>query len=194
MSLTFTPGYTLYPDVLPLLNQLRSSQPLPGRTVIGVITNSDNRTADILTSLGVRVNPLHYGGNPSNQSTSSQFDIDFTVLSYDVGFEKPDARIFAAAEETLASMLDAEKQRFDADEWSKVYVGDEYAKDVVGASQAGWRAILVDRETAGKQEGVEWLHEERAPGSVADASGGRDAKALGFGSLKQVGEWLAGRG
>lgn len=163
-----------------------------------MITNSDDRTADILTSLGVRVNPLHYGDKPQpthrNADSESQYDIDFTVLSYDVGVEKPDSRIFAAAEETLQSLLHAGKQRFEADEWSKVYVGDEHAKDVVGATQAGWRAVLVDRETPGKQEGVEWLHEDRVQGGGSAVLERPDAKAVGFSSLSQLGEWLPKRG
>ena len=198
-QLTSTPGYTLYPDVIPLLKQLKAKQHQPdaGRVVIGIITNSDNRTADILTSMGVRVNPWHYGDQPSHssaaQSADAQFDIDFTVLSYDVGFEKPDARIFAAAEQMLASLLSAEPQqqrRVDPDEWSKVYVGDEYEKDVVGATQAGWKAVLVDRETAGQHEGVEWLHGDE-PASVMAVLA--RTKAVGFSSLKQFGEWLPSR-
>ena len=161
--------------------------------MIGIITNSDNRTADILTSMGVRVNPLHYGEDqaPHSQNASDpQFDVDFTVLSYDVGFEKPDRRIFAAAEEMLASHLEADQQQMDADEWSKVYVGDEYEKDVVGATQAGWKAVLIDRETAGHCDGVEWLHEDE-PASVMAVLA--RTKAVGFGSLKQLGEWMPGR-
>ncbi|GAB7324080.1 hypothetical protein MBLNU13_g07469t2 [Cladosporium sp. NU13] len=185
-------GYTLYPDVLPLLKQLKgpnhqTHQTQP-RVVIGIITNSDNRTADILTSMGVRVNPLHYGDQPSHsQSQQGSFDIDFTVLSYDVGFEKPSHRIFAAADEMLASLLSAEQKEVDSEEWRKVYVGDEYEKDVVGATQAGWKAVLIDRETAGECEGVEWLHGDE-PASVLAVLD--RTKAVGFSSLKELGEWL----
>ena len=195
-QLTLTAGYTLYPDVLPLLKQLRATgdkhQPDAGRIVIGIITNSDNRTADILTSMGVRVNPLHYGDQPRHsiaQSTEAeaQFDIDFTVLSYDVGFEKPDRRIFAAAEIMLASHVEAEQQQVDSEEWSKIYVGDEYEKDVVGATEAGWKAVLIDRETAGECEGVEWLHRDE-PASVLAVLA--RTRAVGFSSLKQFGEWM----
>lgn len=141
--------------------------------------------------MGVRVNPLHYGDKPSRvsaaQSADAQFDIDFTVLSYDVGFEKPDKRIFAAAEEMLGSLLDADEQKVEAGEWSKVYVGDEFEKDVVGATQAGWYAVLVDRETAGQQQGVEWLHEKQHA-SIFDVLA--RTKAVGFSSLEQVAEWM----
>ena len=146
--------------------------------------------------MGVRVNPLHYGDKPSpssaTQTEQGPFDIDFTVLSYDVGFEKPSKQIFAAADEMLASLLSADqkKEGVDPDEWRKVYVGDEYEKDVVGATQAGWKAVLVDRETAGECEGVEWLHGDE-PASVLAVLD--RTKAVGFSSLKQLGEWLPGR-
>lgn len=155
---------------------------------MGVITNSDNRTADILTSLGVRVNPLHYGEKPSAlTSQKGDFDIDFTVLSYDVGAEKPDKRIFTAAEEMLGGLLEAEQQSIDLDQWSKVYVGDEYDKDVVGATDAGWRAILVDRETAGRGKDVEWLDDDQ-PVSLFDILA--RVKAVGFSSLAKLAEWV----
>lgn len=139
--------------------------------------------------MGVRVNPLHYADSPTpsqpSKTTDGNFDIDFTVLSYDVGFEKPDKRIFTAADEMLNSTL--QQQEVNPEEWRKVYVGDEYAKDVVGATQAGWKAVLIDRETAGECEGVEWLHGDE-PASVLAVLD--RTKAVGFTSLKQLGEWL----
>lgn len=182
-------GYALYPDVLPLLKQLRSSHKADGgKVVIGVVTNSDNRTADILTSMGLRVNPVHYGDNLGPQAEG--FDIDFTVLSYDVGHEKPDKRIFTAAGEMLDGMLEAEKGRGElsqVDQWSKVYVGDEYDKDVVGATSAGWNAVLIDREGGGKGSSVEWL-EDQQPASLVDIF--QKAKAVGFSSLEKLAKWL----
>jgi FMN phosphatase YigB (HAD superfamily) len=201
-------GYTLFPDVVPLLQQLRTHQQAR-RVVIGIITNSDNRTASILTSLGVRVSPLHYGADRPEHSLGSdsgdRFDVDFTVLSYDVGAEKPDGRIFGAAEEMLGSLLrreDASSSSSDdasAEGWSKVYVGDEYEKDVVGATRAGWKAVLVEREedAAGsgreQRDGVEWLGGKR-PAAATKASSIFDVfartDAVGVGSLKELGEWL----
>jgi FMN phosphatase YigB (HAD superfamily) len=144
--------------------------------------------------MGVRVNPLHYGDQPKPlpPAEQAQFDIDFTVLSYDVGYEKPDTQIFTAAEEMLASVLAADgQQQVDAGEWRKVYVGDEYAKDVIGATQAGWKAVLIDREVDGQREDVVWLHEDQ-PASVWDVLA--RTKAVGFSSLGQFGEWLPMRG
>lgn len=77
------------------------------------------------------------------------------------------------------------------DEWRKVYVGDEYEKDIVGATQAGWKAVLVDRERAGDCDGVEWLHGDEPADVLAVLE---RTKAVGFSSLGQLGEWLPGRG
>jgi hypothetical protein len=191
---------------VPLLKQFRTQQQEARRVIIGVITNSDNRTASILTSLGVRVSPLHYGEERLEQSLAdsrNEFDVDFTVLSYDVGAEKPDGRIFAAAEEMLGTLLRREdsvgssSSDASAEAWSKVYVGDEYEKDVVGATRAGWKAVLVEREDAGagreEREGVEWLSGKRPdaankPSSIFDVFARTDA--VGVGSLKELGEWL----
>lgn len=201
-------GYTLFPDVVPLLKQLRSQK--ARRVVIGLITNSDNRTASILTSLGVRVSPLHYGEERPEQSSlgdssEKDFDVDFTVLSYDVGAEKPDGRMFEAAEEVLGTLLRREEAAgspadadASAEAWSKVYVGDEYEKDVVGATRAGWKAVLVEREDAegggrGEREGLEWLDGKRPAAatkrsSIFDVFARTDA--VGVGSLKELGQWL----
>ena len=174
------------------------------------------------------MSPLHYGeerpeqslggtdntNNISNSSSSSgDFDIDFTVLSYDVGAEKPDGRIFAAALEMLGTLLRREKfagssasassssssssSDVDAEQWSKVYVGDEYEKDVIGATRAGWKAVLVEREGIeggrGEREGVEWLGGKRSAAAaespwIFDVFANTDA--VGVGSLKELGEWL----
>lgn len=162
--------------------------------MIGVITNSDNRTADILTSMGVRVNPIHYGDKPKRGDFDPEkFDIDFTVLSYDVGCEKPDRRIFGAAEEMVVSMLEQEPgstRKPELEHWRKVYVGDEHDKDVVGATDAGWQAVLIDREIAGKQRDVEWL-DEKQPSSLFDVLD--RVKAVGFSSLSKLSEWLPSR-
>jgi phosphoglycolate phosphatase-like HAD superfamily hydrolase len=143
--------------------------------------------------MGVRVNHLHYGNKPQRSPNPElqPFDIDFTILSYDVGHEKPDPRIFFAAEEMLASLLAADGQKVDVDEWRKVYVGDEFAKDVVGATRAGWGAVLVDREEGGQKEDVVWLHEDQ-PGELFGVLA--RVGAVGFRSLGELGEWLPKKG
>jgi FMN phosphatase YigB (HAD superfamily) len=58
----------------------------------------------------------------------------FAVTSEQVGFAKPDRRIFQAA---------LEKAGVKADE--AIFVGDQYRIDVVGARNAGIQPILIDR-------------------------------------------------
>ncbi|KAF2791221.1 HAD-like protein [Melanomma pulvis-pyrius CBS 109.77] len=151
-------GYDMYPDVKPLFSMLRSKgaqasiQP-PWRwekTVVGIITNSDDRVPGILESFGLKVGSRRVGSGAQRiASASVDDDISFVVLSYDVGFEKPDRRIFDAATEMLRETLaesgeKAEKQ--DVDEFEKLYVGDSIEKDYLGAKRAGWDALVVDRQ------------------------------------------------
>lgn len=120
--------------------------------MIGVITNSDDRVPEILSSFGVGVSPLRYGSSAAmDKSTMTRwdFDIDFHCMSYDVGVEKPDRRIFDAAAALAGEIIAARGAGGDANaqtvrEWRKVYVGDEYGKDVEGALGAGWNPILLE--------------------------------------------------
>lgn len=118
---------------------------------MGVITNSDDRVPDVLSSLGLRVNYLRHGSVINNDHTGETDDevkdIDFAIISYDVGFEKPHRRIFEAATDMLKAMLRAEgQQNADLNEWDLLYVGDEMEKDARGATEAGWNAVLIDRD------------------------------------------------
>ncbi|MCC6129656.1 MAG: HAD-IA family hydrolase [Acidobacteria bacterium] len=56
------------------------------------------------------------------------------VLSEDVGVMKPDRRIFDAAAEAASA----------ANGVRKVYVGDSFEHDVLGAKAAGWLPVLYD--------------------------------------------------
>ncbi len=56
------------------------------------------------------------------------------MLSYDVGFEKPDSRIFDATKQMLWG-----QERF-------LHIGDDLEKDYSAAKRAGWEGILLDRE------------------------------------------------
>lgn len=189
-------GYTLFPDVPPLIRKLREAhhareEDTCTRVVIGVITNSDDRVPDVLSSLGMKVSALRYGNHTAFAAASrdyQEYDVDFSVMSYDVGHEKPDQRIFQAAEEVLSVALDDGKH--DAGDWRKVYVGDEFDKDVVGALSAGWKAVLIDRETTGPRDDLKWLDDEPV-GSLYEVFD--SAKAVGFSSLEKLGQWLPTR-
>ncbi|TKA63058.1 hypothetical protein B0A55_10188 [Friedmanniomyces simplex] len=184
-------AYELLPDVLPVLQDLRNTPPRSiDRIAVGVITNSDDRVPSVLTSLGLRVSPLTYGigearGEPP---PGEKYDIDFTVMSYEVGYEKPDRRIFIGAEQLLSSLPAAADT--DLESWEKVYVGDEYEKDVVGALNAGWHGVILKEAASSIPDDVQEL-DERTPGGLLPTLGGNGsavsissfsalAKALGI--------------
>ncbi|MBW3628798.1 MAG: HAD-IA family hydrolase [Gemmatimonadetes bacterium] len=82
---------------------------------LGVISNSDGRIESLLDSVGLL----------------SQFE--FVIDSQLVGVEKPDPKIFQMACQRLGLRPD-----------EVMYVGDIYEIDVVGARNAGLRALLID--------------------------------------------------
>jgi FMN phosphatase YigB (HAD superfamily) len=148
-------GYDLYPDVQGFFNKLQhykrtakaGKAPWPyDKTVIGVISNSDDRIPGILRSLGLKVGTNRSGSSSSSTTkTSSGDDIDFVALSYDVGHEKPDRRIFDAATEMLAETVASKDKGLNINDFDKLYVGDDLEKDYDGAKAAGWYAVLLDR-------------------------------------------------
>ncbi|OAA81593.1 haloacid dehalogenase [Akanthomyces lecanii RCEF 1005] len=147
-------GYEAQPDLVPALRALRRPKSQHGldRVVIGVVTNSDDRVPSILSSLGLNVSPLRYGSEEAaSPRPGDVYDVDFHCMSYDVGYEKPDVQIFNAADSMLARIITAregEAPRLEqAQSWCKVYVGDEHAKDVVGATNAGWHPVLLDADS-----------------------------------------------
>jgi putative hydrolase of the HAD superfamily len=89
-----------------------------GRSLhVGVVSNWDDRLHGLLEKLGLA---KHF---------------DSRTISYEVGAEKPDARIFLTA---------LRRARVTAGE--ALHVGDSYDEDVCGAERVGMRALLVDRE------------------------------------------------
>jgi FMN phosphatase YigB (HAD superfamily) len=158
-------GYILFPDVEVLLNKFRAyAKKNNASLVVGVITNSDDRVPDILTSLGMRVGSLRFGTEPTTTEGSEINDIDFAVMSYDVGHEKPHKSIFEAAQGLVLEVLkcrdDDTGRKVDRPTWPALYIGDDYGCDVVGARNAGWKAILVDREVAAGQDHIERLNNQ----------------------------------
>ena len=140
----------LYPDVLPFFKLLRQMKAASNgdsawsKPIIGVITNSDNRVPSILSDFGLKVGSRRHG-NDIQASFGAEDDINFVMLSYDVGFEKPDSEIFDAAKQMVSG-----QERF-------LHVGDDLKKDYVAAKRAGWEGILLDREVKQKQEIVKGL-------------------------------------
>lgn len=143
-------GYTSEPSLVSSLSSLKhrpvsfASRHFSTLTV-GVVTNSDDRVPDVLSSFGLSVSPLRYSTDERSSHDLDDrggYDIDFHCMSYDVGAEKPDRKIFEAAESLLATVVPEAR----AEDWLKVYVGDEHEKDVVGSAAAGWKPILLDPE------------------------------------------------
>lgn len=181
-------GYALAPGAKRLLRGLRKPvDGSEGRTVVGVITNSDDRVPSVLSSLGLSVSPLRYGSASLSQvDKANQYDIDFSVMSYDVGCEKPDKRIFSAAEEIWRQLQGSADPR-DA-EWDKVYVGDEYAKDVVGAQAAGWHSVLVAEDRSNLPHDVEDI-EKKQPGDLSRLLQDQQSN-VAISSLERLAHWF----
>jgi FMN phosphatase YigB (HAD superfamily) len=150
-------GYTMFPDVIPFFKNLKDVKQGNAtdyhwpweKTVVGIITNSDSRVPGILRDLGLKVGHRRVGNtnNHIKNKETDEADIDFVVLSYDVGAEKPDTRIFNAAEDMLKEMIAADESNIQAqsiDDFEKLYVGDDVEKDYYGARAAGWHALTVD--------------------------------------------------
>jgi FMN phosphatase YigB (HAD superfamily) len=189
-------GYELQPGASEVLQHIRESSANAKnfeQIVVGVITNSDPRVPDVLSSLGLNIGPLRYRTTPPHQSNTQQkYDVDFSVMSYDVGHEKPKVKIFRAAEEMLDSALNARGDTStsrDPKAWEKIYVGDEYDKDVVGARMAKWDAILISEEPIDYDaHDVKWLEGEPV-GSLMPLLQAR-YDAVAFGSLFRIADWL----
>jgi FMN phosphatase YigB (HAD superfamily) len=137
-------GYSLYPDVLPFFRSLGDSTTDLHRhkqnTTIGVLTNSDDRVPRILSSLGLQVGSRRYGEPLHDQQKNPyrNHDIDFVALSYDVGFSKPDPRIFDATKKMA--------QKAVGQDLRCIHIGDDLEKDYYAAQAAGWQSVLLDRK------------------------------------------------
>ena len=180
------------PDVQLLFQKLRSRSKAreTGGLIVGVVTNSDDRVPDILTSLRLRVSPLRYGDDIKAALPDSKNDIDFSVMSFDVGHEKPDPRIFHAAECMLAHLI-PDRKNSTAERGAsveKIYVGDEHSKDVEGAVNAGWNAVLIaPYEEVARHSDVKWLDEQPA-GNIFEEF--QSYRAVSFSRLGKLADWL----
>ena len=120
---------------------------------IGILTNSDDRVPQILSSFGLLVGPWRYGTHPPSQwrPLDNYHDIDFVALSYDIGFSKPDPQIFKATKEMAQQAI--------KDSLECLHVGDDIEKDYEAAQAAGWRSVLLDREREYRDRGVSCISE-----------------------------------
>ena len=103
--------WRIYDEVPAVLRALRARG-----LALGVVSNWDERLGPLLRALNL----------------ASFFQA--IVISAEVGYAKPDRRIFAAASERLG--VPAE---------SLLHIGDQDDEDVIGARGAGWAALRIDR-------------------------------------------------
>ena len=139
-------GYELYPDVQRLLSLLSRLRRGPDSSSwetfsVGVVTDSDDRVPLILHHLGLKVGARRYSQELHVQPRKSKHydDIDFVVMSYDVGTGKPCRRMFEAAEDLAGIASDD----VDSRDKTLIHVGDEVEKDFEAAERAGWKGILL---------------------------------------------------
>jgi len=104
-------SWTEYADTRPLLDNLQARD-----FKLGLISNATDLARKVLNHLGL----------------SKYFET--VIISDEVGFRKPDKRIFRLA----ASKANVAPNR-------TLYVGDKFEVDVVGARKAGMNSILIDR-------------------------------------------------
>ncbi|KAI9359940.1 HAD-like domain-containing protein [Zopfochytrium polystomum] len=124
--------FTLRPGVHDALSRLAALSPRP---VLGVLSNSDPRTRDVIDELGL----------------AGMFD--FVMLSYNLGLEKPDPRVFAAAIEAASGVLTRRGQPGTIAAERAVHVGDSLERDVMAAQAAGWIGFKVQYYGDGDDDG-----------------------------------------
>lgn len=119
-------------------------------TIVGIITNSDDRIPDVLSSFGLKIGSRRVGKRLGDIAQADpREDVSFVVLSYDTGYEKPEHQIFDAAIWMLEECLAAEAKDgrdMSTEDFEKLMVGDNIDHDVLGARRAGWNSLLLDRE------------------------------------------------
>ena len=120
-------AYAAFPDAIPFLHWCHRRG-----IACGVISNADERYGDaILPMLGIRES------------------MQFLTFSKNVGWEKPHKNIYKAAIEEAqpwlclgnSNVMDVEPLKPE----EILHIGNDYQKDYVGATEAGFHAVLLDR-------------------------------------------------
>jgi putative hydrolase of the HAD superfamily len=86
----------------------------------------------------------------SESGVPSKNDLDMVITSYEAGEEKPGRIIFDVAARQAMRLLENSgsiSRRDTETVWTRIHVGDDFAKDYQGATNAGWDGILLDRES-----------------------------------------------
>ncbi|EPS26922.1 hypothetical protein PDE_01862 [Penicillium oxalicum 114-2] len=85
-------------------------------------------------------------------------DLDMVITSYEAGAEKPNRLIFDVAKRQAQRLVQQQGSGFESNlafsgetsDWACVHVGDDYQKDLIGATDAGWESFLLERGDGGK--------------------------------------------
>ncbi|KAF3914781.1 hypothetical protein ABW20_dc0101168 [Dactylellina cionopaga] len=169
---------------------------------VGVISNSDDRVASVLESLGIRVNfqtvsasgemkdivrgpPAAAAAKEFAEERGPEQTIDFVTTSYNVGFEKPRKEIFMAAMATAKEIIRksyGDKNEIGRGEWHWCHIGDDVQKDVVGSLNAGGFGVLFDKNR----------RETELERAVSLDGVGADYKVMVVKDLREVLEMLEG--
>ena len=158
-------AYHLQPHALDLFKSLKTIRTRNQRgreflfPVVGVLTNSDPRVSNILTSLGIQVaetgDKKHnkQGVKVEQEAAASSmkpqhgieidYDIDFIITSYDAGVEKPAPAIFEVAYQKGRSFV---PDSLNHGHLQSMHIGDDVKEDYQGAKEARWRGILVNSQ------------------------------------------------
>lgn len=182
----------------------KPENPSIGHVVLGVISNSDDRVGGILSSMGLDVSPLRFQ-RESKQDThfesarpvdGKSYDIDFTVMSYDVEESKPHKLMWQAGEMLARRAVVHELGRFDESvPWLKLYVGDDIKKDVESAWGCGWNAVLLKEFLSGQPHDERLESEEQMLAvPVTEALGGRRPRMFTVNKLETLVDWIVKRG
>jgi FMN phosphatase YigB (HAD superfamily) len=91
--------------------------------------------------------------NATYKKAQPDADLDLVITSYEAGKEKPNKLIFDVAKRQarLLAWSDAHTHGStpagldEADDWTCIHIGDDYQKDYVGATAAGWQSYLLER-------------------------------------------------
>lgn len=168
-------AYKLYDDVELFFRAMRAwkSQTAHGtrtardkydQIIVGVVSNSDDRVPDILKSFGLKVGGIRVEGAATAEhqradevdgsipdlakSSGPGNDIDFVITSYEAGEEKPHHQIFDVAKQRGRACKQSDGTCDDQSEtWTYLHVGDDEAKDYIGAVNAGWDSVYLDRNS-----------------------------------------------
>ncbi|EKV04215.1 HAD-like domain [Penicillium digitatum] len=170
-------GYALYDDVLPFFRRMRKLKSAHkwsfDRIIVGVISNSDDRVAAVLKSLGLTVGQMRadqdqssmdlpgFEGRDMNKDAAGEhnrdptdrnleLDIDMVITSYEAGQEKPDRLIFDVTRRQALKV--ARPWLTSRTKFISVHVGDDLEKDYRAARDAGWESYWLPRDSLATED------------------------------------------